>query len=53
MSIKGNKETKVFVPKIEDSPVDISISKDEEIVTSGSPCICEGKRNLLCLLHGG
>jgi len=48
MSIKGNKENKVFVPKIEDSPVDISTSP------SGSACICKStKRDVSCLLHGG
>jgi hypothetical protein len=46
MSTKGNKERKVITPDIEDSSVD-------NISPSGSPCICEDKRNIACTLHGG
>ena len=51
MSIKGNKETKDFAPKIDDSPIDII---SETTSPSGNACICKsGKRNVSCLLHGG
>ena len=52
MSTKGNKEKKVIEPNIEDSP-DISQADLQKSSPSGSPCICEDKRNIACTLHGG
>lgn len=43
----SEKNEKKAKPVIKDSATDINTSP------SGSPCICEGKRNIACLIHGG
>jgi hypothetical protein len=54
MSEKGNKKEKAQ-PSIEESPEDISTSQADlqKSSPSGSPCICEGKRDIMCQIHGG
>ena len=69
MSDKGNKEKKVtpsikdslkdittLTDLEESSQADLQKSSQadlEESSPSGSPCICKGKRNIMCTLHGG
>jgi hypothetical protein len=43
----SEKNEKKAKPIIKDSPPDIKTSP------SGSPCICEDKRDIMCQIHGG